>query len=306
MGDFSTLFLLEVSWKPCISLPTMATCWLVVVSDHMVASMCAAPSSSPAHWACLRPSMNATPAGWCSAAASSIPLTGAAWRSQRRQALVGYKARLVDWARHDAPAVMELVAQRHPGLPITWFGHSMGGILFGMMPQHPRIDRVATLGSGSGYREHVARPLRYVMGVFWHVIVPLSVARHGYFAGRRIRTVDDLPRGVVAQWKRWCSHPDFVVSEGEAVRQAYASVKLPITAVVFTDDTMASPRGVKAMHSHYTGTQVDLRSCGPSSTVCALSGTSNSSIPRPAQRMEHEPALVGAGLRLIRFCPMRR
>ena len=29
-----------------------------------VASMCAAPSSSPAHWACLRPSMNATPAGW--------------------------------------------------------------------------------------------------------------------------------------------------------------------------------------------------------------------------------------------------
>ena len=25
------------------------------------------------------------------------------------------------------------------------------------------------------------------------------------------------------------------------VRQAYASVKLPITAVVFTDDTMASP-----------------------------------------------------------------
>lgn len=188
------------------------------------------------------------------------------WRGMAQSAppsLVGYKARLVDWARHDAPAVMELVAQRHPGLPITWFGHSMGGILFGMMPQHPRIDRVATLGSGSGYREHVARPLRYVMGVFWHVIVPLSVARHGYFAGRRIRTVDDLPRGVVAQWKRWCSHPDFVVSEGEAVRQAYASVKLPITAVVFTDDTMASPRGVKAMHSHYTGTQVDLKVLRP-------------------------------------------
>ena len=113
------------------------------------------------------------------------------------------------------------------------------------------------------YHEHLARPLRYVIGAFWHVIVPLSVARHGYFAGRRIRAVDDLPRGVVAQWKRWCSHPDFVVSEGEAVRQAYASVKLPITAVVFTDDTMASPRGVKAMHSHYTGTQVDLKVLRP-------------------------------------------
>lgn len=40
-------------------------------------------------------------------------------------------------------------------------------------------------------------------------------------------------------------------------------MKLPITAVVFTDDTMASPRGVKAMHSHYTGTQVDLQVLRP-------------------------------------------
>ena len=86
---------------PCISLPTMATCWLVVVSDHMVASMRAAPSSSPAHWACLRPSMNATPAGWCSTAASSIHFD---WRHGAISAakLVGYKARLVDWARHVA------------------------------------------------------------------------------------------------------------------------------------------------------------------------------------------------------------
>jgi predicted alpha/beta hydrolase len=99
--------------------------------------------------------------------------------------------------------------------------------------------------------------------------------------GRRIRAVDDLPHGVVAQWKRWCSHPDFVVSEGEAVRQAYDSVKLPITAVVFTDDTMASPRGVRAMHSHYTGTQVDSKCCAPSSKACVLSGTSTSFTPRP-------------------------
>jgi predicted alpha/beta hydrolase len=182
------------------------------------------------------------------------------WRGMAQSApadLRGYKAKLTDWALHDAPAVMNLVAQRHPGLPISWFGHSMGGILYGLMPQHPRIDRVTTLGSGSGFDEHLARPLRYVIGAFWHVIVPLSVARHGYFAGARLKAVGDVPRGVVAQWKRWSGHPDFVISEGEHVRQAYASVKLPITAVFFTDDTMASRRGVKAMHSHYTGTRVD-------------------------------------------------
>lgn len=181
------------------------------------------------------------------------------WRGMGLSApskLRGYRAKLVDWALHDAPALMNFVAQRHPDLPISWFGHSMGGILFGMMPQHPRIDHVVTLGSGSGYSAYLAKPLRYVIAGFWHVLVPLSVARHGYFAGARFNAVGDLPRGVIAQWKRWSTHPDFVISEGPQVRQAYANVKLPITAVVFTDDEMASRKGVRAMHSYYTGTKV--------------------------------------------------
>lgn len=174
-----------------------------------------------------------------------------------------YRAKLIDWARHDAPAIMDLAARRHAGLPISWFGHSMGGILFGAMPQHPAIDHVVTLGSGSGYKAHVARPLRYVIGAFWHVIVPLSVARHGYYAGQRLRAVGDLPRGVVAQWKRWCVSPDFVMSEGPAVREAYARVRLPITAVLFTDDTMASAEGIRAVHAPYTGTQVSYLTLRP-------------------------------------------
>jgi len=182
------------------------------------------------------------------------------WRGMGESApdnLRHYRAKLIDWALHDAPAMMALVAQRHPGLPISWFGHSMGGILFGAMPQHPQIEHVVTLGSGSGYVTHLAKPLRYVIGAFWHVIVPLSVARHGYYAGQRINAVGDLPRGIVAQWKRWCASPQFVLSEGDHIRQAYAGVKLPITAVLFTDDNMASPAGIRAVHQAYTGTRVD-------------------------------------------------
>ena len=122
---------------------------------------------------------------------------------------------------------------------------------------------MVTLGSGSGYVEHLAKPLRYVIGAFWHVIVPLSVARHGYYAGRRINAVGDLPRGIVAQWKRWCASPKFVLSEGEHIRQAYAGVKQPITAVLFTDDTMASPAGIRAVHQAYTGTRVDYLNLRP-------------------------------------------
>lgn len=176
------------------------------------------------------------------------------WRGMGLSApasLRGYRAQLSDWALHDAPAVMNTVAQRHPSLGISWFGHSMGGILYGLMPRQSRIDHVVTLGSGSGYRAHLARPWRYLIGVFWHVVVPLSVARHGYFAGRRINAVGDLPRGVVAQWKRWSQHPDFVLSDGEHARQAYDQVTQAITAVMIDDDELASHEGVRAQHAHY-------------------------------------------------------
>jgi len=68
--------------------------------------------------------------------------------------------------------------------------------------------------------------------------------------------VGDLPRGIVAQWKRWCASPDFCCVEGPHVREAYAAVRQPITAVLFTDDKMAHRRGVEAIHRLYTGTSV--------------------------------------------------
>ena len=157
---------------------------------------------------------------------------------------------------HMVSTVVDLLDHLAPRR-VALLGHSMGGILYGLMPPHPAIDRVVTLGSGSGYTQHLAKPLRYSMGFFWNVMVPVSVRMNGYFAGRRLRAVGDLPRGVVGQWRRWCKHPDFIVSEGDHVREAYARVKTPITVVMVADDGLASREGVRAVHSHYT--QADLR-----------------------------------------------
>ena len=91
------------------------------------------------------------------------------WRGMGASApadLRRYRAKLIDWPVHDAPAIMRCAVSRHPDLPISWFGHSMGGILYGLMPQLPQIDHVVTLGSGSGHVSQLARPLRYGMLLF--------------------------------------------------------------------------------------------------------------------------------------------
>jgi len=60
---------------------------------------------------------------------------------------------------------------------------------------------------------------------------------YGYFPGRRLRKVGDLPKGVMYQWRKWCLNPDYVVGyEGEATRESYGEVVTPISSFSFTDD----------------------------------------------------------------------
>jgi predicted alpha/beta hydrolase len=177
--------------------------------------------------------------------------------------LKGFKADIHDWAQRDLPAVVEAAAQRHPGLPMSYVGHSLGGQIFGLLPNRHRFERVLTVASGSGYARLNARPLRYYAWWLWHVVAPVSIALSGYFPGKRLKKVGNLPAGVMLQWRRWCMHPDYVGSEGEAVRAQYAQVRTPITALIFPDDEYMTDRGVRRLHSLYAGAPVHFETVKP-------------------------------------------
>lgn len=170
--------------------------------------------------------------------------------------LKGFAADIGDWALRDLPAVVDAVAARHPGLPMSYVGHSLGGQIFGLLPNRERFDHVLTVASGSGYSKLNAKPLRYYAWWLWHVVAPLSIAFSGYFPGRRLKKVGDLPAGVMRQWRRWCLHPDYVGSEGEAVKAQYAQVRTPITALIFPDDEYMTDRGIRRLHSLYASAPV--------------------------------------------------
>ncbi|MDF1763927.1 MAG: hypothetical protein P1U57_11005 [Oleibacter sp.] len=56
------------------------------------------------------------------------------------------------------------------------------------------------------------------------------------------------------QWRRWCLHRNFSIGvEGAWLRDRYASVKVPITSILFTDDEMISPKNIDRLHAYYTG-----------------------------------------------------
>jgi predicted alpha/beta hydrolase len=160
---------------------------------------------------------------------------------------------ILDWARFDCDAMIAQLQHMAPGKKLYWIGHSLGGQLLGVLPDSLRLAKAITVASGSGYWRENSPQLRRRAWWLWYVVAPLATRAFGYFPGRRLRKVGDLPGPVMDQWRRWCLNPDYALgAEGPWVRQAFASVQIPITSLSFTDDEMMSARNTESLHSHYT------------------------------------------------------
>jgi predicted alpha/beta hydrolase len=185
--------------------------------------------------------------------------------AEHRHSLRGFDADIHTWAERDAAAALATLDALLPATtPIHWLGHSLGGQIFGLVPNRDRVARMVTVGTGSGYWLENAPPLKRMVWWLWFFVVPIALRVAGYFPGKRLRKVGDLPRGVMAQWRRWCLSREYVVgAEGEHVREAYASVRMPMLSLSFTDDELMSARGIRSLHGLYTNAPVEYRRIAP-------------------------------------------
>jgi predicted alpha/beta hydrolase len=191
---------------------------------------------------------------------------------EMKHSLRGLNANVHTWAKYDAAAALEhlhdtLAAAGKRERPIHWVGHSLGGQILGLLPNHAHIDRAVTVGAGSGYWRENADSLRTYVWWLWYVLVPVCLPLFGYFPGRRLRKVGDLPRGVMEQWRRWCLDRDYMMGEGGCeLRRQYAALTLPLLSVSFTDDEFMSRRNIESLHSFYSGTQLEMWRMQPEDT----------------------------------------
>ncbi len=167
------------------------------------------------------------------------------------------------WAELDCAVMVEEAERLHPGVPIFWIGHSVGAQLFGLIPNHARVKAMMSIAAGSGYWRYNARPLRYYVLWLWLVVVPVAVRVTGYFPGKKLRMVGDLPHGVVTQWRAWCLSERYMGDEGAVIRDLLAAVRTPITAMSIQDDEMMTLHGTRALFDLYSSANVTLRRLRP-------------------------------------------
>ena len=173
------------------------------------------------------------------------------------------KADLFDWAQ-DYEAVISAAKAALPMQPLYLLGHSLGAQLPGLLRKPGQVDGLLSVAAGSGYWRDNAPKLRRVVPYFWWVLVPLATRLCGYFPGRALKKVGDLPSGVILQWRRWCLHPAYSVgAEGAAVAQSYGAVRFPVLALSMADDELMTLRGTHNLVNLYANTERLVESISP-------------------------------------------
>ena len=159
-------------------------------------------------------------------------------------------ATLHDWRADYEAATLHLHALA-PELPLRLIGHSLGAQLPGLFERTDHIDGLLAVAAGSGYWRQNAPQLRRRVLFMWHGLVPVLTPLFGYFPGKRLGAVGNLPAGVIRQWRRWCLHPRYSGAEGAAALARYGAVRFPIRALSITDDEMMTLPGTQSLLALY-------------------------------------------------------
>lgn len=173
--------------------------------------------------------------------------------ASRPASLRGCRYRWSDWGTLDFDAVVQ-VAQRHAsGSPLLVVGHSIGGFLPGLAENARWITRMMTVGAQHAWWRDYAAVSRTRLVLKWHVVMPLLTALCGYFPGRRLGWLEDLPAGVANEWsfrreRMELSHP---AAERDKILKRFEAVAAPILAIAVDDNALAPPQAVRRGLSYY-------------------------------------------------------
>jgi predicted alpha/beta hydrolase len=168
----------------------------------------------------------------------------------RPRSLRGFAASVEDWGSKDCAAVLEWLAARFPGARRIVIGHSVGGFVTGFVTNGPMIDRMLLVSAHTGYWRDYASNSRLGMYLLWHTLMPALTRVVGYFPGRWLHLLEDLPAGVALEWanrreadfwwnlRRSDGEPDQARIDDAIAR--FLAIRAPTLAITFADDAFAT------------------------------------------------------------------
>ena len=209
----------------------------------------------------------------------------------RPETLAGFEATMRDWGEKDMVAVLDWLTARYPDRPKYLLGHSVGGQLVGLMPNHRKLSGIVMVAVSTGYWRWFPPPFRYLCAALWYAYVPLTTTVLGYLPARKIRMGENLPKGIAREWAAWCRKKDYMAAYfGSTIRRNYYSdIQTPIRAFAFEDDAIANRRTVPALLENYRNAPIESFFIRPSDVALPSIGHLGFFSSKSRQALWHRP-----------------
>ena len=179
----------------------------------------------------------------------------------RPKSLRGFRATKHDWGALDCEAAISYLSKTDPKLPMMAVCHSIGGFAFGLAPSAIKIHRALFVGCQYAYWNDYRLLLRIPMWMNWHLVMPVLTKIFGFFPGKTLRWLEDLPAGVAMEWATRF-HPDFhkrydrlshaaEPANGQELEERMGSIKAEILAIADVNDPFATPSATARLLKYF-------------------------------------------------------
>ncbi len=152
------------------------------------------------------------------------------------------RATLAEWGQQDQVAALEHLLARTGQAQACIVGHSAGGQMIGLLPNHRRVAGVVGVASSTGWFQAMRPAFKWQARLALRGAIPLASMVLGYAPTSQFGLGENLPTAVARQWGQWCAAGGYATN---AVKQAphldfHAQVTTPITVLHATDDDIAN------------------------------------------------------------------
>ncbi len=174
-------------------------------------------------------------------------------------------ARIQDWGMYDLPAAIDFLLKKTQADKVLLLGHSAGGQLLGLAHNFAKVEKVIAIAGSSGNVKGLSGRTKLMAPVMFNLIFPISSRFKGYAATKMLGMGENLPKGVGAQWREFCSKPGYVINAlGKTVDVDYHdAIRCPIISIHATDDEIATEHNVKDFLRIYPNAKTDYISLEP-------------------------------------------
>ncbi len=169
--------------------------------------------------------------------------------SSRPKKLRGFKASFTDWGQKDFSGVIDFAKQEFPDHKIVTLGHSIGGTIIGMTQKNTEIHGIINIGAQTAYYKDWSKKQKTKIYFLWHIVFPMITKIFGYFPGKALGMLEDIPKGVVDQWHNRRKHTNLKKQlEDNGVELFYNSYAFKLLTLGVEDDPIGTEAAIKRIH----------------------------------------------------------